>query len=328
MKINVFLALICTAGVQLLFTGMVSASPTSDMVHALNAQVLRVHVKHHNGSHGFGSAVVIAKDQVVTNCHVVTDARDVEVVANGLAHMATAIKPDWYHDLCILTVEGLDAPVAKMGISKNLKYETAVFTVGYPDKTTEPVNTFGVVKAMFPMDDSVVIRATSPFRLGASGGGVFDESGVLVGIITLKSRGSQAHYFYMPVDWVQALMHQPPQALGIESKKPFWAASEKQRPYFMQVVQPYVSQDWQSLLAVSQVWVNAQPDAAESWFYLARAEYETKAYDKAEDHFKKVLSLNSEHVQAIEYLDKIAQKNARPSVEANNVLSQLAWLTE
>ncbi len=323
MKINYILALMCTVWVHLLFTSMASASPSSDMVHDLNAQVLRVQVKHNNGSHGLGSGVVIAKDQVVTNCHVVTDARDVEVVVNGVAHAATAVKPDWYHDLCILTVADLYAPIAKIGVSKKLKYETSVFTVGYPDKATEPVNTFGVVNGLFQMDDSVVIRATCPFRLGASGGGVFDESGALVGIITLKSRGSQANYYYMPVEWVQALMNKTAQALGVGSEKPFWAASEKQRPYFMQVMQPYVSKDWQSLLAVSQVWASNEPDAAESWFYLAAAEYETKAYDQAECHFRKVLSLNSEHRQALEYLSKIAEKTAR----ANVALNQLALLT-
>lgn len=313
------LALLCSTLLGGYLSNTALAMPTEDLLHALNAQVLRVQVKHNNGDHGLGSAVVIAQDQVVTNCHVVTDARDVKVVVNGVAHEATAIKPDWHHDLCILTVENLDAPIAKMGRSKQLHYETAVLTVGYPDKTTAPVNTFGAVKGMFPMDGSVVIRASSPFRLGASGGGVFDEAGSLVGIITLKSRGSQAHYYYMPVEWVQALMTKPAQALGVKCEKPFWAASEKQRPYFMQVVQPYVAKDWKSLLTVSHEWVRTEPDAAESWFYLAAAEFETMAYDKAAEHFKKVLSLNGEHRQAMEYLNKIAQITASAPVMHNHV---------
>jgi len=317
-------ALLCTVLVHFFFTGIASALPSSEMVSKLNAQVLRVQVKHNNGSNGLGSAVVIAKGQVVTNCHVVTDAHDVEVIVNGVAHVATEVKPDWHHDLCILTVSDLEAPVAKIGASKNLKYETPVFTIGYPDKTTEPVNTFGVVKGMFPMDDSVVIRATSPFRLGASGGGVFDDTGTLVGIITLKSRGDQAHYYYMPVEWVQALMAKPAQALGAKSEKPFWALSDQQRPYFMKVVQPYLSHDWKSLLTVSSAWVNAEPDTAESWFYLAMAEYETKAYDKAEAHFNKVLALNESHRQAVEYLNKINERTAG----INASLNKLALLSD
>jgi hypothetical protein len=312
-------AFLCTVLVNFFVASIALASPSSELVQALNAQVLRVQVKHNNGSHGLGSAVVIGKDHVVTNCHVVTDAHDVEVIFNGVSYVATEVKPDWHHDLCILTVANLNAPIAKMGATKSLKYETSVLTVGYPDKTTQPVNTFGVVKEMFPMDDSVVIRATSPFRLGASGGGVFDDTGSLVGIITLKSRGSHANYYYMPVEWVQALMQKPAQALGTKSEKPFWAANDNQKPYFMKVVQPFASKDWKSLLAVSQEWVSTEPDTAESWFYLAMAEYETKAYDKAIEHLNKVLSLNEGHGQAIDYLNKITEKTAGARVALNQV---------
>lgn len=289
------------------------ATPAQEMVHALNASVLRVNVNLPNGKHGLGSAVVIAKNEVITNCHVVTDATDISVMVNGEPHQATAIKADWRHDLCMLTVENLEAPIVKMGASKTLQYETSMFTIGYPDDTTSPVNTYGVVKGLFPMDDSMVIRATSSFRLGASGGGAFDDAGNLIGIITLKSRGDSAFYYYMPVEWVQALMLKPAQALGAKSEQPFWAA--KQRPYFMQVVQPYLSQEWSTLLKVAAQWVQAEPNTAESWFYLAAAEYAVKDYSQAEAHFKQVLALNNQHSQAIAYLEKLAEKTAQVQVE-------------
>jgi hypothetical protein len=292
------------------FSCLAWAVPSESLIRELNSQVLRVQVKHNNGSSGLGSAVVVAKNQVITNCHVVTDASNVSVIVNGKAFVASAIKPDWHHDLCMLTVEHLDAPIAKIGASKNLKHEAAVFTVGYPDTTTLPVNTFGAVKGLFPMDDGLIIRASSTFRLGASGGGMFDETGNLVGIITLKSRGNAPHYYYMPVEWVQALMNKPAQALGVASEKPFWALATEKRPYFMQVVQPYVSHDWHALLKVSDAWVKTEPATAESWFYLAMAEFETKHYDKAELHFKQALALNHDHAQVAEYLNKIYEKTA------------------
>ena len=295
------------------------AMPQDRLLHELNEQVLRVEVKHNNGSNGLGSAVVIAKDQVITNCHVVTDAKNVKVLAHGEALSATAIKPDWYHDLCILTVENLEAPIAKMGASKQLNYDTPIFTVGYPDKTSQPVNTFGIVKGLFPMDDSFIIRATSTFKLGASGGGMFDEAGRLVGIITLKSRGSEAQYFYMPVEWVQALMNQPAQALGEQNEKPFWAMANYKRPFFMQVVQPYVSHDWDLLMNISDAWVKQEPNTAESWFYLAIAEFETKHYDKAEVHFKKAQALHHNDEDTIQYLNKISEKSAGMNVAPNQM---------
>lgn len=295
-----------------------SAMPTETLVRELGNSVLRVQVKLADGKQGLGSAVVIAKGEVITNCHVVNDATDITVIHHGEPHVATAIKPDWHHDLCMLKVESLDAPVVNMGATQNLKHEASVFTVGYPDEVTQPVSTFGVVKGLFPMDGSMVMRATSTFRLGASGGGAFDDAGNLIGIITLKSKGSQAHYYYMPVEWVKALMGKPAQALGEKCEKPFWALGLEQRPYFMQVVQPFVSHDWKSLLKVAQNWVQTEPDTAESWFYLAAAEYATKDYGNAEAHFNKVLLLNHEHRSAMEYLDKLAVESGK-SATSNHV---------
>lgn len=316
--------MVCSLLISSHVSGQAFAKPAEQLLQALDAQVLRVQVKHRNGSDGLGSAVVIAKNQVITNCHVVTDANNVNIIHNGVAYPATAVKPDWYHDLCILTVADLDVPSAKLGSSQHLHYETPVFTVGYPDTTTTPVHTFGAVKGLFPMDGGMIIRATSAFRLGASGGGIFDESGRLVGIITLKSRGNTAHYFFMPVEWAMDLMRKPSQALGIAAEKPFWAMAAAKRPYFMQVVQPYVAHDWHALLKVSDAWVKSEPETAESWFYLGLAEYETQKYAQAEEHFKKALVLNHDHVQVSAYLNRISEKTAAANVR----FDQMALLSD
>ena len=313
------LVLLCSTLLSICLFSDALAMPQESLLHELNAQVLRVEVKHNNGSNGLGSAVVIAKDQVITNCHVVADAKNIKVLAHGEALIASAIKPDWYHDLCILTVENLEAPIAKMGASKHLNYDTPILTVGYPDKTSQPINTFGKVKGLFPMDDSFIIRASSTFKLGASGGGMFDEAGHLVGIITLKSRGGEIHYYYMPVEWVQALMNKPAQALGTDNEKPFWAMANEKRPFFMQVVQPYVSHDWDVLMDISDAWVKLEPNTAESWFYLAIAEFETKHYDEAEAHFKKALTLHHHDEETIAYLNKISERTAAMNVKPNQM---------
>jgi len=313
------LVLLCSTLLSICLFSDALAMPQESLLHELNAQVLRVEVKHNNGSNGLGSGVVIAKDQVITNCHVVMDAKNIKVLAHGEALGVSAIKPDWYHDLCILTVENLEAPIAKMGASKHLNYDTPILTVGYPDKTSQPINTFGKVKGLFPMDDSFIIRATSTFKLGASGGGLFDEVGHLVGIITLKSRGGEIQYFFMPVEWVKALMDKPAQELGTHNEKPFWAMASEKRPFFMRVVQPYVSHDWDVLMDISDAWVKQEPNTGESWFYLAIAEFETKHYDQAEAHFKKALTLHHQDEETIAYLNKIAEKTSSMNVKPNQM---------
>ena len=306
----------------LIVPNSVWATPTDALVRELSNSVLRVKVKLPNGNLGLGSAVVISKNQVITNCHVVNEATSVEVIVNGEPHAATAIKADWHHDLCMLTVENLNLPAVTFGVSKNLQYEASLFTIGYPDETDAPVSTFGAIKSLYPMDGSVIIRASSAFKLGASGGGAFDDAGNLIGVIALKSRGENPYYYYLPVEWVQALMQKPAQALGLKSEKTFWAMNPTERPYFMQVVKPYQTQEWKTLLKLALQWVQMEPDTAESWFYLAAAEYASKDFEHAEAHFKKVLALNHQHTQASDYLEKLAQKTANVNV----TLRQVAWL--
>ena len=73
------------------------AIPTDELLHKLDAQVVRVQVGLANGGYGVGSDVVVAKDQVVTNCHVVANAVSISVTSDGESYLASAIKPDWHH---------------------------------------------------------------------------------------------------------------------------------------------------------------------------------------------------------------------------------------
>ncbi len=308
----------------LLSANLTLALPSNAVLQELNAKVLRVQVARANGSFGLGSAVVIAQNQVVTNCHVVANAQNIVVIYNGLPLSVRSIKADWHHDLCILKVDNLHAPIAKIGSSKNLKYEQSVFTIGYPNFVAIPSSTFGVVKGLYPMDGSVVIRATSSFRLGASGGGVFDDEGYLVGVITLKSPGSNAYYYYLPVEWVQTLLNQPEQAITAQHGKAFWALSQDEWPFFMQVVQPFLTENWQSLLQIASKWTQQEPDTAESWFYLAAAEYARNDTQKAEAYMQKVLTMNNQHSQAIYYLGLMAEQTGKHSL----ALTYIAMLND
>ena len=297
----------------------VSAEPTNELLQKINAQVVRVQVAHANGAFGVGSGVVVAKNQIVTNCHVIADANSISVVSGGEAYAVSAIKADWRHDVCILKIEGLNAPIATMASSKNLKYEQPVFAVGYPDFSMSACATYGFVKGLFAMDDSVIIRATSTFRQGSSGGGLFDDAGNLVGITTLKSPGRNAYYYDLPVEWVQALLDRPEQAINAKGDLPFWAQAHEKWPYFMRVVQPYITEDWPALLSIAKAWTEQEPNSTDAWFYLAAAEYATQDSNNAEAHLRKVVAMNSAHSQAIYYLGLIAEKSGNRTEALTNV---------
>jgi serine protease Do len=298
-----------------LLLGCMSASlmaePAEALVQDLNSRVLRVQVGLKNGQYGLGSGVVVAENQVVTNCHVVSNASSISVVSGGAAYHAVGVKADWAHDVCMLQMEDLPLSPVTMKSSRELKYEQPVFTIGYPSFVAAPVSTSGVVKGLFTMDDSVIVRATSSFRQGASGGGLFDDSGALVGLITLKSPGKDAYYYYMSVDWVQALISKPAGPIVVKSELPFWGKPAAEWPYFMKVVFPYLHKDWQGLKVIAEQWTAKEPQNTEAWFYLAAAEYETKDLTMAEQHLHRVLSMNDQHSQAFYYLGMIAEASGK-----------------
>lgn len=298
------------------------AAPTNEIVQKISAHVVKVQVSLGNGRHGLGSGVVIAKDQVVTNCHVVADAVSVTVNTNGENYKASALKPDWHHDLCVLTVTGLNAPIAPIGSSEKLKYEQPVYTVGFATASPRPNGIYGFVKGLYPMDDSVVIRASNAFSKGDSGGGMFDDSGNLVGIVTVKSPGRNAFYYNMPVEWLQPLLSKPEQPIVSKSELAFWAESHDKWPFFMKIVQPLKTEDWATLEAIATAWAKQEPHSTEATFYRAVAEFSLKNSAYAELHLHEVVAANSNHSSALYYLGLIAEQNGKHA-EALNLVATL-----
>lgn len=315
-------ALLFSTGLLFGFSTATYAAPTDELVQKISAHVVKVQVGLANGGYGLGSGVVIARNQVITNCHVVADAVSVSVNTNGENYTASALKPDWHHDLCILTVEGLTAPIATFGSSENLKYEQAVYTVGFANFSPRPNSTFGFVKGLYPMDDSVVIRASNAFRMGDSGGGMFDDNGQLVGIVTVKSPGRDAFYYNMSVSWVQQLMSKPEQPIISKSERPFWAQSPEQWPFFMKIVHPLKTEDWNALQTIASAWAEQEPQTTEAIFYRAVAEFSLNNTAYAELHLNQVVSSNSNHSSALYYLGLIAEQNGR-HMEALNLVAAL-----
>ncbi len=304
-------------------TNVAFAIPTEAMVNEVTKHVIKVQVKLKSGNDGMGSGVVIAKDRIVTNCHVVANATSINVLVGNQSYTASAVTPDWYHDICLLKVEGLNAPIVKMGMSQNLEYQQSVFAIGYPNRSTKPVTSHGYVKGLLPMDDSVIVRASSAFERGQSGGGLFDDEGNLIGVITLKSPGKDAYYYNMPVEWVQALLDKPEDAINSNAEPAFWATPSEKWPFFMQVVHPYLTRQWTKLLSVATQWTLHEPNNTEAWFYLAVAEYSVDDLENAETHLRKVTANNANHSQAIYYLALIAEKNGKH----NEALTNVALLT-
>lgn len=292
------------------------AEPSNELVYKLKASVVKVHVATKSGGHGVGTGVVVGKDLVATNCHVLANAIGAKITKFGDSFTPSALKADWKHDVCILRFEFLDmAPVA-LGDSENLQYEQEMFTVGFSGGSPKPLTTYGKIKALYPLDDSVVVRTDASFIMGASGSPVFDTEGKLIALSTFKSPGHGAYYYNLPVKWVKALMDAPEVVTMKTDESPFWDALEENRPFFMRVVLPYQNDKWEDLEKVAQLWVAKEPNSAEAHFYLGVAAEKLGKTTTAKAELIQTLKLQPHHGASLFELGLIAkQEGNQPELE-------------
>ncbi|HYD34269.1 MAG TPA: trypsin-like peptidase domain-containing protein [Methylophilaceae bacterium] len=294
------------ASVLAAISSLATAEPSPEVVFKLKGSIVKIHTVTKSGGHGVGSGVVVAKEHVATNCHVLADAAGVNVTAFGETYRPETIKEDWHHDICVLKIAYLPMTPVELGDSEHLQYEQPVFSIGFPGGPVRPLTTQGNIKALYPMDDSFIIRTSSSFMLGASGSAIFDEHGKLIGLNTVKSPGHQAYYYGVPVKWVKQLLDAPESSKIGHPGTPFWDSPENNWPYFMRVVGPTQHARWAELKAIAETWAGEDPQNAEAHYYLGLAEQNLGDVAKARQEFNTAIELNGRHTASMRALSIIA----------------------
>jgi serine protease Do len=157
---------------------------------------------------GQGSGFIVSADGIIlTNAHVVRDAREVTVkLTDRREFHAKVLGADTKTDIAVLKIEAKDLPVATLGKTSELKAGEWVLAIGSPFGFENTV-TAGVVSAKgrsLP-DDSAVpfIQTDVAVNPGNSGGPLFNTRGEVVGInsqIYSRSGGYQGVSFAIPID--------------------------------------------------------------------------------------------------------------------------------
>lgn len=169
--------------------GTLDFSDLPEIVEAVGPSVVTVFVKGAQGE-GSGSGVIWdAEGRIVTNDHVIADARQVEVaLANGTRLDARVLGTDPRTDLAVVDVAGDDLPAAEFAESLPRVGELAL-ALGSPLGFTNTA-TAGIVSALhrdLPSGGQTpalvdLLQTDAAISPGNSGGALVNGDGVVIGI--------------------------------------------------------------------------------------------------------------------------------------------------
>ncbi len=224
-----------------------------------------------HGRNGMGSGVVVAPNRVVTNCHVVRNAVSVGVLSNAQRWEATALQAHPQHDVCILTVPGLGLPPVGLAATDSLRTGKSVLALGYSGGFGLSPST-GEIAATHAFDGAHVVQSDAGFSSGASGGGLFDESGQLLGLLTFRLPARGAYFFSVPVEWVKlAAAAEVTDIAPIVGVTSFWEGRPNELPYFLQATTLEAAGNVPGLLELTALWLEEEPQNAQAQAFRQRA---------------------------------------------------------
>jgi S1-C subfamily serine protease len=210
-----------------------------------------------------GTAVLVARDTLVTSCHVVSNAREITIEAGNAIHPVRVLRAHRERDVCLLTAPALDAPVATLGETATLLPGAAIVAAGY--SKGRPLSwSSGTIEGVYSYDGrGRVVQGSAAFEEGASGGGLFDASGRLIGILTYKARVGGPFHFSAPVEWVKDLLADAPRTDRADGA-PFWQTTGSGGPTFLRVASLAARGDCPALAQVAGQWLKKEPTNPEA----------------------------------------------------------------
>jgi hypothetical protein len=300
---------------------------------ALRLQVARALIKieviNQDHSYSLGTGVVVAPGKAVTNCHVTRSAARIHALWGGLRYPVQAQSADPVHDLCIVHVPKLDvAPVALTDAVHRPRAGQLTLAAGFVGGTGLQVAQ-GELVALHEMDGGKVLQTTTAFTSGASGGGLFNSQGELIGILTFRLRGANAHYFAVPVQWINAALLDEVKAANVApiNGTAFWQAQGAALPFFLQAAPLEAGKQWQELVRLSERWATAESRNPEAWLVRAQAYTELKRADAAIKALRKAVEVDPNYEVAWYQLG-LAHAGGCKSAELQRIAAALARLDQ
>jgi serine protease Do len=164
---------------------------------------------------GSGSGIILTSDGYIVTCkHVVDGAETIKVILNDDSeHDATLVGTDSRSDLAVLKIDATGLSPATLGDSDMLTVGEDVIAIGNPLGELRGTATSGIVSALsreVTVENTTMslIQTDAAISPGNSGGGLFNSSGSLIGIVNAKASSTDAEGlgFAIPVSSVKTII--------------------------------------------------------------------------------------------------------------------------
>lgn len=219
-------------------------------VESARQSTVRITTSNFDGPRGTGSGFIVGSgNEVVTNLHVIGNARSIDIATPSGEHFKARItKVDELSDLALLQVDGMNADssrAVKFGSTADLKPYSKLFAVGHPHGVEQAKVTEGIFRGMGTYGGMIPkveadqwlqaipvlygndafgqaykseaekylaaprVAATLKIEHGNSGGVVQNAEGEAIGVATNISPQRPGEAFLVPSENVVALLNNP-----------------------------------------------------------------------------------------------------------------------
>jgi len=166
---------------------------------------------------GQGSGFILDREgHVLTNYHVIADARQVEVTLHNFKkYRASVVGTDRSHDLAIVQIKAPDLQPLALGDSRSLQVGQKVYAIGNPFGLSGTL-TSGIVSSIRSVEEpdgvriEEAIQTDAAINPGNSGGPLLNSHGEVIGINTMiaSNVGQSAGIgFAIPINTAKAVLN-------------------------------------------------------------------------------------------------------------------------
>lgn len=262
------------------------AAPDELGLQRMQHSVLRVEAVYRGGGISRGSAVRIDSERYATACHVLRAAQGAFLLTGRRYVPVTLLSADIEFDLCVLkALEDTGATIAPVS-PEPVEIGDTVYAVGFPRGQGMEISS-GRVYGRHGSAANSIIQTSAAFEDGASGGGLFDAHGRLLGVLSFRAPLRGPNFYALSPAWLEAA---PAPQVRADATA-LWMLPIGEQPRFLQAMSLETQRDWERLLEQSKLWTEEMPTLSEAWLARGKALLRLGRLSEAGDAYGRAVAL-------------------------------------